>query len=332
MSMSLPENTPLLRSGVGEREGIVDESRVSARTLCAGRGDATVRWRATVLAGVAVLVLAGLFVLSTTNRARARSGASASLCLFVTYHKTGHHLSFTLEKFLESKRACIRTGTSGVNGVEDGHAIPCEAQAVLAPRIDVVRQAPVTLEYLAESARDARSAGIVFAHDSELRDAWDKDHAKFFGSLRVVHFVRNPVDMIISGYLYHYGLSLLEPSTFEAQREHRILLTNPCTPDVDTSFAIAQEAGLAQSQLRRAVQLCQTLLGQDEHYAAAVRRLSTLDGLRLEAARVIVGGVLPVNEVRHVAFSRYTLTSPGGRQMTVSLLSVAFSFFLWFIR
>lgn len=111
----------------------------------------------------------------------------------------------------------------------------------------------------------------------------------------MVHFVRDPFDMILSAYLYH---SQVSPPGKEAWLKHATF--NPCDVDlrqlqvftgyIGDVFGNATHFGILLATVQR---ICTSIytgsagLGA-RGYSAALRALSTTDGLLLEAARSII--------------------------------------------
>lgn len=99
-------------------------------------------------------------------------------------------------------------------------------------------------------------------------------------NVRLIHFVREPVDMSISSYLYHRQQPTPEPW---------VHVHNPCVENKTTLADMEQALDLKPGTLDAVVQLCKRLHGLNKmDYYKSLTSLPWKDGLRLEVARFIV--------------------------------------------
>lgn len=102
------------------------------------------------------------------------------------------------------------------------------------------------------------------------------------GRQQVVHFVRDPVDMAISSYLYHSQ----DPTPESWMKQ----LPHPCEASSRLPYDFASTLGIDESHVDAALSLCRRLAnnGTSNNYAYHLRALAPHDALRLEAARSLV--------------------------------------------
>jgi len=182
------------------------------------------------------------------------------------YHKTGHEVTKDLIKlFAEQPTAITIYFKNHVNG-----------RFLESKRASDKRISDETLgcepDNFTKHPLRARAAPDMFC---------DKLEAFVPSDLNVVHFLRDPTDMIVSAYLYHKQ---------EPPPEQWINHTDPCERNERMLRLMAKTIGIDYSAVEAVASECERLLaksGADNHYDALLA-LPTLEGLRLEAARSIV--------------------------------------------
>ena len=103
---------------------------------------------------------------------------------------------------------------------------------------------------------------------------------KFDNSTRLAHFVRDPFDWSLSAYLYHSQVPVP-------------MLESKWITKADKQPCLIRDARFARNvlgiDLRPIAQLCQDLIPDGASLYAQLRKLSVSQGLRLEAARGLLG-------------------------------------------
>jgi len=227
------------------------------------------------------------------------------------YHKTGHEVTKDLVKlFAEQPTAVTIYYNNSVNGrfLENKRASDERVSD------DILGCEP---HNFTKHPLRAREAPDMFC--DELKAFVPSD-------LNVVHFLREPADMIVSAYLYHKQ---------EPPPEHWMNRTDPCERDEPMLRLMAKTIGIDYSAVEAVASGCERLLaksGADNHYDALLA-LPTLEGLRLEAARSIVSsGVsagadmlrMPANvlRLREAGVATYDILEPSWYNETLTNRSI----------
>jgi hypothetical protein len=167
--------------------------------------------------------------------------------LFLHYHKTGHDLSrilatraFREEQFVKFKRS---------------------------------KPASAVVEAQRQPSTSDSKISVVAAVD--LTKHWDQ-----LLDTQVVHFVRDPLDWVLSAYLYHSQRPIPRPERRWITRSQG---TDACNVTRGSSSLLSM-AGLLQIST-----CCRSLTDASIGLAEQLSRLSEKDGVRLEAARGLLG-------------------------------------------
>jgi len=98
---------------------------------------------------------------------------------------------------------------------------------------------------------------------------------------KIVHFVRDPVEMAISSYSYH---------SQNPPPEGWVIRHYPCNIENHILHHMAQMVNVNMEQIEKVIHLCKELLPDDydRQYGKALRELPRDIGLRLETARFII--------------------------------------------
>ena len=186
--------------------------------------------------------------------------------IFVHYHKTGHDLARRLaEVFI---------------------APPCTA--VVEHRFH--RRVPIQ-----NQTNLIRSTDVSIVAAPDIQIAWNMSFLnKTEGNVKMVHFVRDPFDMVISAYLYH---AQNWPPGKEAWLKYPTF--DPCEVNPMELEKYADHIGSYYGNvnnfmglIQKSLEICKGFYNQHPRlgvrgYSATLRMLSKEDGLILEAARSI---------------------------------------------
>jgi hypothetical protein len=210
------------------------------------------------------VILLVLLLLARTTRRKLTSDAAAHRWVLMHYHKSGHDLTRIVRSVFADQNCVPHV---------EAHSVP--------RRVDVH-------EHLQLVAKEQ----IAVVVSDALFDWTD------FGPAKIVHFVREPADMIISGYLYHaqtpvppdegwlknFGLNICD----EEKR-------NPTYISLIQEFVGSAEAMNAEKAVQRVRDLCGRLKrkyqrasihdmmkSEDQNYA------DMYAGIRVEAVRAIL--------------------------------------------
>ena len=126
-------------------------------------------------------------------------------------------------------------------------------------------------------------AGALWQSCHGIRASPDLLCRPFPHRLRVVHFVRDPFDMIVSAFLYHRQNPPPEPW---------ILSRHPCSPKrriLPVLVRFAASIRISYSQLAAVDGLCHRLLPPSTSFHQALQSMSMSDAVRLVATWMIVG-------------------------------------------
>lgn len=187
--------------------------------------------------------------------------------IFIHYHKTGHDLARRLAQTFQTW--------------------PCSALVFHS----FLRRVPLQNQLRLLHGTDV---AVVAAPDVQI--AWNSSFLNQTNStLKMVHFVRDPYEMILSAYLYH---SQLSPPGKEAWLKHSTF--NPCEVASKQLNIFSNYVGKIYGNVLhfRTLILLTTSICEDIYtkvpalgargYSAALRGLSKEDGIILEATRSIV--------------------------------------------
>lgn len=193
--------------------------------------------------------------------------------VFIHYHKTGHDLSIHLAEVFESP--------------------PCSAD--VDKRFKKRTDARVNKNLISKLDISVMAApDMPFDWNTDLLGKDDE-------SMKFVHHVRDPFDMVVSGYLYHSEDPPPAPETWLLKDDF-----NPCLLHEEKTLeryvdVISRHVGMDQKVFYRMIaetkQLCEELV--DKAYrTAGVKEFNPvlrsfkdpLDGLFLEAARALLSG------------------------------------------
>ena len=167
--------------------------------------------------------------------------ASTKKLLFLHYHKTGHDLSRIL-------------------AIMGFHV-----------KIDTFKRSN-SAKNVTDVLRASTSSNIIVASAVDMGTQWDG----WLPQVKLVHFVRDPLDWVLSAYLYHIQEPFMERKWMTKKRQSTCRVTRPSHL-------------LSQATLQQVATLCRQLTNTSLSFSSQLAALSELDGLRLEAARGLLG-------------------------------------------
>ena len=187
--------------------------------------------------------------------------------IFIHYHKTGHDLARKLGQIFQLR--------------------PCRAIVFHS----FLRRIP-----LQNQPRLLQGTDVAIVAAPEVQVPWNASFLNQTNSeVHMVHFVRDPFDMIVSAYLYH---SQSTPPGKEAWLKYPTF--DPCETDMNQLQHFANILGLPYGSvslfmhlIEQSLSLCTDMFRRHPSlgangYSAALRSLTIEDGLLLEAARSIL--------------------------------------------
>ena len=186
------------------------------------------------------------------NAASARQRKMPKKLIFLHYHKTGHDLSRTL----------------AISGFQ-----------VSFKKFKRTNPAQFVIDACSPSAESSAPILVAAAVDfgTQWNDWW------YSHPIQMVHFVRDPVDWTVSAYLYHVQQPIPKPE--------RVWMRHPQGPSAchRNMTNISQKHILSNDTLSLVAELCRNLTTVSLSWASQLEVLSEQDGIRLEAARGILG-------------------------------------------
>ena len=184
--------------------------------------------------------------------------------VFVHYHKTGHHLA--------RRMADVFRGGS-CNG---------ELSSGIDRRIDVKRSIPQILR-----------SDITILTAPDMQVPWNASLLRSESNSDSIRLVRDPVEMVISAYLYHSQVPAPLKEVWLSKEEF-----NPCHTDVQRTLDVyGRTVGEYHGNgtyitdlIRSTMSLCHGLYNNQSAigYNQILRVLSVVQGLQLEAARSLL--------------------------------------------
>eukprot|EP00040_Diaphanoeca_grandis_P006357 m.37109 g.37109 ORF g.37109 m.37109 type:complete len:366 (-) comp17572_c0_seq1:24-1121(-) len=186
--------------------------------------------------------------------------------LFIHYHKTGHDVVHELIQQLNRHIGTYFSGGNiGPKRQHDEHGCPSSFTTWVDPE---------SQEFWKIAPDQIQAAPSLFCDD--LLSLWPPNVA-------IVHFIRDPHDMVLSGYLFHSQQP--SPEIWATRGD-----LHPCAYDSDELKRMSAHVSVPWSQIENVVNLCETLFNRSQAstFHQALLTLSPEDGLRLEACRALI--------------------------------------------
>eukprot|EP00040_Diaphanoeca_grandis_P035959 m.227476 g.227476 ORF g.227476 m.227476 type:complete len:264 (-) comp33522_c1_seq1:25-816(-) len=228
-----------------------------------------------------LVMLASAFLLITScSSAKSSLDVLQHPIVFIHYHKSGHDITRRLSKELTA---------------HFGAKFPLHYRGFFRRQHDedgCMLESPMWLLEHAADGSDQKYRRSVTKETDFILTAPDffcnKVEVMFPPSAQIVHFVRNPIELVISGFLYHSQSPTPEPWVKNTRESE----SNPCKHNVHSLKLMAEELHLDMKLLFNVIELCETLYksaGAD-HYYGALLTLAPEQGVRLEACRAMISG------------------------------------------
>lgn len=192
--------------------------------------------------------------------------ASANSFVFVHYHKTGHTLSWKLSHAL-MEDSCLEKNIHNL----------------------VPRRKDIT-----EDATHMRQDALTIFNAPDAVFDW----SLFGPAAKVVHFVRDPTDVVISGYLYHSQSPPPKSEDWLWDPELKMCELNPSNRvyvDTITAFASGLISADLNGMIEKVFQLCKDLRHKykgntiyDVIKLADGNGTNVFEGMRVEAVRALI--------------------------------------------
>eukprot|EP00040_Diaphanoeca_grandis_P017889 m.94035 g.94035 ORF g.94035 m.94035 type:complete len:356 (-) comp26673_c1_seq1:44-1111(-) len=132
-------------------------------------------------------------------------------------------------------------------------------------------------------------------------------------NLTIVHFVRDPFDMVVSGYRYHTRNPVGEPALED---------TNPCAQHKPSIVLMTQQLQMKETLIHNVDVLCQKLyaISGGTTFYDALSKLPPEKGVKLEAARALISRGRAGGDVLRMVTNVVRLRQDWPRTVTTTMI------------